>query len=452
MHLGMSLRMSQEQSITQRLEMAQRVALLQSTLQQMTATIALLRAETPGSFKECVPNVLARVLECGKRQIRQAEVLTAMQSLFETGTFQATVNDEVWNLSSATRQSLDFFAVRLLEQTLQKNSAGKLLIPRGLKEEDLHAINMDSTVVRYFRDAFLQPQKLQQDLDGMKELAQTSGGNGLNTGAVQDIGEINIALRAHKLMGAHYHTCRSLVKLALSISDGGEPLFMNFLRDFVVMSKLDYVLSLRIQRRFAARFEQAGPKARKKNYRDAMLNSIGEFVLVSLGIIAPSVFALKSAEIDEVGYLFAEQNFDDMDDEEENQTPADVELSKWMKQYRLQTKGRIFWNRWAMVGRQPTAFTDESIRSFIRQTVAKCTDELLEAVDFDDVFRRCQDVNAEARESEDDDDEATEALLGEVLADAFDSTKFREILQCHMRGDWYRELKVFWNEQTPAHE
>jgi len=434
--------------MSQRMTLSQRYALLQSTVQQMTATISILRASCPNNFEECIPNVLGHIVELASRQLSDPQIASGLESLFATRSFQLALAHEAENLALANRPACRDFALYLVENSLEKDSASRVIVPKSANPSRNSKLNMDATTHAKFREAFYNPAKMAQAVQEQKLLAQDRMGSGV--GAVQDISEMQIALRAQKLFGKHWLALESLMRFAFTLREPSrEGLLCGFLREHVVLSKLDYVLSLRIQKRFASRFDDAGKNAQARHFQDAMINSIGEFVLVSLGIITPEIFHLQSFEFDEVAEAFAQQSFDDCD-EDNDELPENVrgfEFSRWMKRYYLKSEGRIFWNRWAMAGRKPTRYTDQLVRDFIRQTVAKHADQLLETINFPEVFKRCKEINAEATESDDDDEDATEALLGEVLADALDADSFREVLQAHMRGDWYQKLQMFWREQ-----
>jgi hypothetical protein len=224
-------------------------------------------------------------------------------------------------------------------------------------------------------------------------------------------------------------TLAKVLTFLLAMKDSmGRHALKEFALDVAVLQQLDIVLSNRLQKRFVARFATKSRLLDRQHVEECLLNSIGELTLVSMGIIASSVFVCQQGSIDE-----------EMADE----LTVDMGGQRWsmhdvLRHYGLRSEGAFFWNRYHTLGRRPSQVTDAVIRTFISHTVRASRTEVLSAVSFDEFYA---DVREAVRENSPG--EEREVALRELFTALVSGAKFQEQFVALLKG-WYKYLDVFY--------
>ena len=211
------------------------------------------------------------------------------------------------------------------------------------------------------------------------------------------------------------------------------PEVQDFLRETVVLEKLKHTLSERIQKRFASRFSKITKNENEVSLRNAFMNTISEYVLTSMGVIDPEIFALKKADIDEKGVDELRQEF----------ASDGLNLDKILKHYSLSPAGTIFWNHWNTLEQIPGRITDDSIRLFITETVRADEKGLLEVLNFPVFFKEIKGIVGECGNKVEERKDLVINLRKE-LTDLFSKESVRESLVKMIKEQWYPKLITFY--------
>lgn len=212
----------------------------------------------------------------------------------------------------------------------------------------------------------------------------------------------------------------------------GLPVVHDFIKESAVLDKLDFYLSERIQNRFYSRFKQITKGQKSDIYKTAFLNTVGEYVLVSMGIISPELFSLKK------GY-FGDDQYNDL---KTKLTEDGIDIERLFSYYSLKGPGTIFVNRWNTVEAEPGRITDEKIREFITETVRKNEDAVLEIFNYENFFEEAKDISIAAKNIEERKD--MEIKLKELLQKRFEKKEAKDKLIELIKNKWYPKLNIFY--------
>jgi hypothetical protein len=112
------------------------------------------------------------------------------------------------------------------------------------------------------------------------------------------------------------------------------------------------------------------------------MNTIGEFILISFGVISPNVFTLRQGNIEP-----------DMEEHMRSiMEESGLNFDKVMKDYNLTKRGGFFYQRWATLNERPSAVSDDNVREFLTKTVRKDSDKLLEASGFEGIVEEIKEI------------------------------------------------------------
>jgi hypothetical protein len=277
--------------------------------------------------------------------------------------------------------------------------------------------NLNTDFVRFTR-AFYDPESLRQEATQLEDLMRTA------TAGAGMMDEINACYNAIKLadtFGGTVDNIVSLLGLAYQFRDEkGNSYVESFFRDLLVVSKMKYILADRTMARFASRFAKISRRSKAKEHEQGFMNIIFEYVLTSMGIIAPSVFTLRYAKHDEVDV--------------EVLSSTDEELREICRRYNISLKEPFYWNRWAVMDQRPSRITDRQIRGLMSLFANQEKDIILEATDFPVVF---QDI-LNALETENHQERLEE--LKTILVTVISSGNLTEVLVEMLQDRWYERF------------
>lgn len=210
--------------------------------------------------------------------------------------------------------------------------------------------------------------------------------------------------------------------------DEGRSILSDFFLDVTVLDRFTLMLPERFVNRFVKRFSVVRDRDsfRTPWVQDAFLNTVGEYTLLTLGIISQDMFTLQRGRVDpEFIAEFKQDGFD---------------MASYLRRLNLKSSGVFFWNRWHTMHRKPTRITDNLIRAFITRTVRKDSATILKAVEFEDLFAK---LKAIAREPYVDAEVSQEAC-SEILIETITDDKFVDLLVSRLKRSWLKELEVFY--------
>jgi hypothetical protein len=285
--------------------------------------------------------------------------------------------------------------------------------------------------------ALLHPEQQQFEIKALEEeIVRSKESDRDVTGTIADKNRQINALVVANIVREGFTFSEKTMRLSFGVRDkrkpNGLPILPAYFRDLVVFNQLSFVLSERIQNRFANRFVNVGKKAHPKEFETAMMNSIAEFVMASMGVVHPELFALKDGEIDDSTY----------DGAKEVLAASDIDLDALMKKHSLAKSGAFYWNRWHVVGEPKLSnVTDETVREFL-YAIRADQDEVLKALNFEDMIASVKKIKTDKTARKEDRLELKDELR-ELLHDSFSNEKFKDLIINLIKTKWYQHLSVF---------
>lgn len=424
MKLGMSLEQSQSMRQTQRPELKQEL------VQKMGYHIENVRDAGPDSPDSLLQGVIDGILGA----IDDDNLREGLRTLFSDETFREKILNYAALLAAPTPERVRDVVLNYFYNIHR----GEFAFEDA--EEEKHEEGRAPRVVSVqsyarFREAFISPnvprEKIEESIKLWLPEQKASGGDPIGAKRVMD--ESAAALIAADFSRPHVDILIQALDTVLKKRESGAPGLTDFLRDVAIMGKLDFVVSERIQRRFADRFSKAGWRTSPESMQNAFLNAVGEYALVSMGVVYPNLFQLNRGVRDTDAYENAKDSFAD----------AGLDLDEVLRQSNLQGQGTFFMHRWKTIERKPSHITDDLIREFITQTVRADSERILEAADYKTLFEKARSICAEGRSGDKDKEDVMNDLCTE-LADTIASEPFEEAIIDLIRNKWYAKLDIFY--------
>ena len=409
--LGQSLSISQSHdlSLDQKVELSQKLA----------ATLEAVRDGSGLSPAKVAIRVWERIL----KGVKNPQLREALRALVSSESLQEKMLRSSSLLALPTARTLAEFSLRYIHE--MSSSGGSYTYARGPKGEVL--ANQPKTTLAFITEVFVNEAKFQEKIQERQNMLKRAGNP--TEGAFMELHEMQDALTVVGYVRSAVDSLVQSLKLLLSIRDeGGGSLLQNFMTDVTVLGHLDCIASERLQKRFVKRFAGAREYSRPENFEEAMLNTVGEYALISMGIIAPEIFRLSRAGVslevfEEVAGDLAKDG---------------IKLSEVLSNYRLRSEGTFFFNRYATRNGRPSRVTDDLIRQFITRTVREDRRAVLHAVSFEEsFFPEIVAVVAAAKKDE------VEETLRERLIDLFSGGDFQVKFLALLRG-WYKYFDMFY--------
>lgn len=421
--LGQSLEIKQTMTQEQRLEMKQEMVLT------MANGLEDMRNGVVGKPEELLGKVIGDVL----KDIRDPKLRQGLERTFEDEVLLKKMTAHAAKLSLRNEATIRELVAGYIYESMQGNFEVGTVSAQG--ELDSKKIGIPSGV---FAEALINQEGLEEEVKKLTELLRS--GVGVTEATSGHISEAKNALRAAEPFRDYAKMLESGMDFILSTKQGKDsklPKVQDFLRELVIIKKLDYLLAERTQKRFATRAMKISSKDTEESYKNAFMNTASEFVLTSMGVIDPGVFRLNKAELDEEA----------MDNIRKEMASDGLDLDKILKHYALSSEGTIFWNRWSTLEQRPGKITDNRIREFVTQTVRADEGELLQILNYPEFFETVKELvtNAGRRVEERKD---LEVELGRLLGDLFENKEVRERLRTLIKERWYPKITTFYREGT----
>ena len=281
-----------------------------------------------------------------------------------------------------------------------------------------------------FIEAVFTPEKASKQINELEDIIRTQEDS---TAAQRLRREIVDAGKVAEASREAIMQFGQLLQLTYKQEQDGSSILRSFLQDLILLHRLDFVVTDRLANRFANSFliiNRTGNVASR--LKSAMLNYVGEYVLICMGIIDPNIFTLHKSEIKYNQLLKSDL------------TEVGVDLEELLARYKLQGAGTLFWNRYFVTGQRPTAVTDNLIRDFITRTVRESGDEILECIGFDDKLQKIISSMEEARE-ERLGKEDKKNLLRQKCVEIFIDEEFVKFLTKKIKDEWKDKLSIFYS-------
>ncbi|GEM_PF-5268156 len=408
--LGQSLTLSQSQDISldQKIELSQKLA----------ATLEAVRIGSGFSPGEMAKNVFRELLE----GIKEPKLREALRTLVLAEPFQQKVINAAALFALPTIRRLREFSLGYIHE--MSSSDGSYTYARGAKGEVL--ANQPKTTLPWLVKAFESSEGFQRKIEERQRMLKQVGNP--TEGAFMELHEMQDALTVISHVRPAIDALVQLLQLLLSVKDlEGGSLLRNFMTDVTVLEHIDCLASERLQKRFVKRFGGVREHSRPENFEDAMLNTVGEYALVSMGVIAPEIFTLSRGG---ASRDMLEEIVGDLAKE-------GISLSGLLSRYQFRSEGTFFFNRYATLHNRPSRITDDLIRQFIVRTVRSDRRAVLDAVSFEKEF--FPEIASIAGGAESDRAEELRECLIELFGDGDFQMKFLALL----RG-WYKHFEMFY--------
>ena len=204
-----------------------------------------------------------------------------------------------------------------------------------------------------------------------------------------------------------------------------------FIKDYVYKT-IRFKASDRVLRRFTSSVIRRKPTYIRKegDYDLAFVNTIGEFILISMGVISEEIFTLRRYEITE----------------KQRRKNEDLRLKGQMQKLGLKTYGTVFFNRFHTLNEKPSPETDQLVREFITQTVRSHQEEIITQSEFYEFLPRCQDYYTNLENSEKRKTEELREVFKSILLEIISKQEFQEYLADLISSqEFHNKIKELYN-------
>lgn len=424
MNLSMSLSLGMTQKMEQqiRLSAEQRMTLRHELALKMRETLELVQSDAGLDPPSRLDDVLQAVIAC----IRDEKIRTAILAIFTNQHLRNRMFRQA-TTHAIGRNMADVQAISCNALLDGFNGEAPVVEEDGTSSE-IKIIN------RRVIDALNDPAKVQQDIEESRKLMDTAK-EAVGEGAFIELDELMNGANIAELIRDPVALQNQLLTLAFCAKEPGaaETVLRNYFREVVIFEQLAFVVSERIQNRFATRFADISKRDTEETLQCAMMNTVGEFTLASMGVIQPELFVAQSGEMADTTYEDAKSCL------QEN----GISLDELMRRFNLTKEGKFFWSRWAVKGEKKAAVTDDKVRAFLNVIRAE-SDEVLAALDFNTLIA---EVRAAKQASEQIKSiESRKVLLEtlrEILYTHMSSDAFKKVIVAKIKGTWYKQLSIF---------
>jgi hypothetical protein len=182
---------------------------------------------------------------------------------------------------------------------------------------------------------------------------------------------------------------------------------------------------------------------------NAFLNVVGEYVLVSMGVIRPEIMALRKGHVDGVAVGIVRDSLQ----------AKGRDLSSLLQKYKLKEAGPLFWYRYTPAYERPGREVDGLLRDFITVGVRTEKTRVLAATDYPTLFAEAKEIaHAEGESFPVEDDQEDDAggneeeearryqlrsLLDRHLRTAQCEAEIRELI----KSTWFPALNGFLRQK-----
>ncbi len=416
MRFELGLRQTTEQKLHHRLSPEQKIELKQ----RLALSLETVRDDTPVDPENLLNLVLQEIIN----QETDEQLKNGFAELYGDEHFREMILTQSDTLLRPKEKSLRDFAILYLHES---HGGSFTIEEEGTKRQyNVRAANL----IDYIDD----PKEAEKEIARMEDLIRSKR-IADDSGLIREHGELLDARMVGEAAADSVITLETALRYSLQKMVRGEPLLRSFLEDYHVLKKLDFVLSDRLMNRFASDLIRAREDDRAQRFENALLNRVGEYTLMSMGIIDPKIFTLQHHEIDQV---------------ERSRLAKDLQaeglnLQRLEEKYNLQSSGTLFWNRYAIAGQKPDRVTDDTLRDFITETVRRDSEKILQALDWNTLFSKIQSDIADMKK-QGSDKESIKDYLRQSCAELLSEEKFSSVLKELIKGPWHEALKIFYPE------
>jgi len=393
---------SQKQKLEHRIEL--RLEILQNILLQIRHILKSTEAD-PAKYWVGLITFLSKKLQANNLQQGFMELLTNPHLVAQL-TVQSS--DSLEMLLSPTKKTLMDIAI----VAIHRMTGGEFQSPSG---------EVIKTNISKLNQAFTQPATLQEEIIKLENLRSAESTAGLEL----EIQESQTALLIAEALSPMVENMVALLTLSYSLRDENNQSYVkNFFRDLLITEKLQFLVADRIMARFAGRFIRAS-RTQLKTHTLGIVNTVFEYMMVCIGIVDPKLFSLQSAKNDPV--------------DAEILGITEEELTKIYHKYNLHRDEVFFWNRWAVVGKKPTAITDNKIRELMQVFQKEDGDHVLQAVKLDNLFENIQSLLEDKSDGELTPEE-TQDQLRHLIGNVLTSSEVSDLIIQLLREKWYQRF------------
>jgi len=411
-----------EQKIESRLELRHELAM------RLKIEIESTRGRVVGDPQAILDNVIQYALD----QLQDDNIKVAITSLLEDNELRYAMLGRTYDLANPNEKKIE----DLIISYLYDKHRGQFSFEPEDKKDENYTPDFLEVSKGYFSSAFTERKKQEEYGQDLKLSIKTLADQGKDTtGAQQDFRDVHNSL----LVAAAMQETKSILEkgftFAMFIRDSAKnPVLRNFMRELFLLEKFDMAVSERMEKRFATSF--MGSRNRSKEaMKNAFINTIGEYVLISMGIVSPEVFTLQGFDQDRFEYESLKESL----------AESGLNLDQISAQYNLNKEGSVSWNRWKTIGMKPTIITDERVREFITKTVRADSEAIISGLDYDSLYGRAREISSCAKTKEEKEDANTE--LRELLVDTLSRESNVDLLIDLMKNHWYEKMDIFYSQQ-----
>lgn len=426
----MEIRLGQRLQIKQELTVGQRIELRHGLTQALQQRISEVQREVVGPPQDLLKKVIERLIVVAQPPALQE----ALRAVSEEPRFLAEVISGASKLMRPTKRAIQETVI----QQFYTAHRGEFRI-HDETEQDPEGSRQDQSIeptkfpMETFMRAFFSPGELAAEYELMEgELKKRTG----DEGPLRRRREIKGAIEVAHAAQGHIQLLEQALTYFLTAKETpteARPLLQEFLTEYIVLGNLSFTISDRMQRRFASSFMRARPNEEER-LENAFLNTIGEYVLISMGVIDPEIFRLQKMVIDEEEAKRLRQVF------------AEVGLSydEICRKYALKGEGKIFWNRWATRGVPIGLDTDEQIRAFITESIRTQRERILVDANYSGLFQEVLEAKEENAGSRKENVASLQDALREIIAETLQEGRLQDTLKELIKNVWYPELQKFF--------
>lgn len=256
------------------------------------------------------------------------------------------------------------------------------------------SVNSFKVIKPDFITAFRNPGHLQSEIKKSLEYVRAARDKDISS-MMGRIHEMEDALKVAELLeeyvGPMAQATHTLLTQDHTEQSPSAPI--SYLRELAFAERANSIISERTLKRFGERTKGSFLRS-PENFKNPFLNTIAEYLLVSMGVVSPDIFKLHTHEIEQNEYK----------DLKDDLAKAGLDLTAILKYYDLKESGTIFWNRWAVKGVKPSRAADDQVRAFITDACRNPKHGILEGLQYDIFYER---LKSEVGMAEPDDKKTT---------------------------------------------
>ncbi len=402
-------------ALSHTLQQSQSLSIELGLSQSLAQTVGLTRPPgSPGNPEEILARILANIVA----SITNARIQEAVSGLTSDPSFVKGLLLHKEELAVLREGRIEQFAA----DHLYTNSTRDGKFVHAVGSDGKPVLDPPQTTGILFRRALLEPENFGQEVELLAErLRQIAS----RVHSVAELKEMTAAKNIAAQVRPLFENFCAILELVFAKKTEDMMTVAQFLRDAVILEKLDLIMSERLLKRFLKRFRRVGPRAVARDFEESMLNTVAEYTLISMGVISPDIFALQRSDTDSEAYDGACTEL----------SKVGIDLSQVLAHYQIQPAGRIFWHRYSTTKVKPSDRSEQIVRDFIIRTVRQDRQAVLAAVNHTELFAGFKAAKAKYGVDEEFDDEIIGQLTDQLGSDSF------QLQYLALLRRWYPQLE-----------